>query len=77
MVLVVVLLGLGGSTRIAVDLCTDEAGPLSCTGVRLGIPPEELAKVALADALSQDKEDFHKAAECVLKDNQALYQWLA
>lgn len=63
--------------QIAVELSADEAELLVSTAVRLGVQPEELARVTLTDALSQDKDDFHKAAQYVLEKNRNLYQRLA
>ena len=63
--------------KIAVELSADEAELLASTAVRLGVQPEELARATLTDALSQDKDDFRKAAEYVLEKNRSLYHRLA
>ena len=63
--------------KIAVELSADESELLSSTAIRLGVRPEELARVTLADALGRDKEEFQKAAEYVIQKNQNLYQRLA
>ncbi len=63
--------------KIAVELSADEAELLASTAVRLGVQPEELARATLTDALSQDKDDFRKAAEYVLEKNRNLYRRLA
>ena len=63
--------------KIAVELSADESELLASTAVRLGVQPEELARATLIDALSQNKDDFCKAAEYVLEKNQSLYRRLA
>jgi len=63
--------------KIALELSVEEAELLSSTAVRLGVRPEELARATIADALSQDKEAFRKAAEYVVKKNRELYQRLS
>jgi DNA-binding NtrC family response regulator len=63
--------------NISVELSAAEAELLNATAVRLGVQPEELARAALSDALSRDKEEFRKAAEYVLQKNRTLYQRLA
>ena len=63
--------------KIALELSVEEAELLSSTAVRLGVRPEELARATIADALSQDKEEFRKAAEYVVEKNRVLYQRLA
>jgi hypothetical protein len=62
---------------IAVELSPKEAEMLSTMAVRLGVRPEELARAALTEALSRDKEEFRQAAEYVLEKNRTLYQRLA
>ena len=63
--------------KIALELSAEEAELLSSTAVRLGVRPEELARATITDALSQDKEEFRKAAEYVVEKNRVLYQRLA
>jgi antitoxin FitA len=63
--------------NISVELSAAEIELLTSTATRLGVRPEELARATLTDALSGDKEDFHKAAEYVLEKNRDLYRRLA
>jgi hypothetical protein len=63
--------------KIAVELSADEAEVLASTAIRSGVQPEELARATLTNALSQDKDEFRKAAEYVLEENRNLYQRLA
>jgi hypothetical protein len=63
--------------KIAFELSADESELLSSTAVRLGVCPEELARVTLTDALSQDKEEFQRAAEYAIQKNRDVYQRLA
>ncbi|MEN6449532.1 MAG: hypothetical protein ABFC96_03490 [Thermoguttaceae bacterium] len=63
--------------NISVELSTAEAELLTDTAVQLGVRPEELARVALTDALSRDKDDSRKAAAYVLEKNRQLYERLA
>jgi len=63
--------------NISVELSAAEIELLTSTATRLGVRPEELARVTLTDALSGDKEEFRKAAEYVLEKNRNLYRRLA
>jgi antitoxin FitA len=62
---------------ISVELSAAEAELLNDTAVRLGVRPEELARAALTEALSADKEEFRRAAKFVLEKNVDLYRRLA
>ena len=44
---------------------------------RLGLPPEDLARAALADLLGTPDAEFHAAAERILQKNEELYRRLA
>jgi hypothetical protein len=41
------------------------------------VAPEELARAAVADLLSAQREDFRTAANYVLRKNEELYRRLA
>jgi hypothetical protein len=41
------------------------------------VAPEELARAAVADLLSAQREDFRTAASYVLRKNEELYRRLA
>ena len=63
--------------NISVELSAAEIELLTSTATRLGVRPEEIARVTLTDALSGDKEEFRKAAEYVLEKNRDVYRRLA
>ena len=63
--------------RISVDLSHIESERLETTAKRLGIRPEELARVALTDLLDRPEEDFQTVAEHVLSRNKELYRRLS
>ena len=63
--------------KISVDLSQNEAERLETTAKRLGILPEELARVALADLLGHPEEDFQRVTEHVLRKNKELYRRLS
>ena len=43
----------------------------------LGIAPEELARAAVADLLSQQEQEFSSALDAVLEENAELYERLS
>ena len=63
--------------RISVELSEDQAERLRSAAARLGVSPEELARVGVTDMLTQPEEDFRRAAERVLRKNEELYRRLA
>ena len=63
--------------RISVELSEDQVERLRSAAARLGVSPEELARVGVTDMLTQPEEDFRRAAERVLRKNEELYRRLA
>jgi antitoxin FitA len=63
--------------KIAVELSNEEAALLARTAEGLGVHAEELARVALCDALRQDEDEFRAVAKQVLEKNQELYRRLS
>lgn len=62
---------------VAFELSDAQAEKLRQLADRLGIPPSELAKAAVADLLATRDEDFRAALERVLHTNAELYKRLA
>jgi hypothetical protein len=63
--------------KVAIELSQPQADRLREEGERLGVAPEELARAAVADLLSAQREDFRTAAAYVLRKNEELYRRLA
>ncbi len=63
--------------KIAIDLSEPQEAQLRERAKALGIAPEELARVAVADLLTQPDEAFASAADRVLRKNAELYRRLA
>ncbi len=63
--------------RVAIDLSELQADRLREEAARLGVAPAELARAAVADLLTAQREDFREAAEHVLRKNEELYRRLA
>lgn len=63
--------------KIAIDLSPLQADQLYERAKSLGVPPEELARAAVTDLLSNPDEAFQAVAEQVLSDNHELYKRLA
>ena len=54
-----------------------ETTKLRQEATRLGVEPEDLARAAVTDLLSNEDQDFRDAAEQVLRKNEELYRRLA
>ena len=63
--------------RIAIELSPPQEAQLRDRARALGVAPEDLARAAVADLLTQVDEDFKSAAERVLRKNAELYSRLA
>jgi hypothetical protein len=63
--------------RVAIELTEPLAERLREEAARLGVAPEELARAAVNDLLSTQRDDFRAAAEYVLRKNEDLYRRLA
>ena len=66
-----------GTMKFDIDLTTAQAERLRQEAERLKITPEELARAAVADLLSERDQDFKVAAERVLEKYSELYRRLA
>ncbi len=63
--------------KLTIDLSPAQAERLRREAERLGLPPEDLARAALADLLATRDDDFEAASERVLRKNEELYRRLA
>jgi hypothetical protein len=63
--------------KLAIELSQPQVERLREEAARLGLAPEELARAAVADLLTEQREDFRAAAEYVLRKNEELYHRLA
>lgn len=63
--------------RLPIELPEAAAEKLREEADRLGVRPEELATAAVIDLLHREADDFHTAADYVLRKNRDLYQRLA
>jgi hypothetical protein len=63
--------------KLDIDLTPAQAERLRQEAERLKITPEELARAAVADLLSERDQDFNVVAERVLKKYSELYRRLA
>lgn len=63
--------------KLALELKPAEAERLRMEAARLGLTPEDLARAALSDLLTEPSADFAAAARRVISKNQELYKRLA
>ena len=63
--------------KLDIELSPAQAERLREEAERLGVTPEELARAALSDLLSEPDETFNTAVERVLRKNDELYRRLA
>ena len=63
--------------ELAIELPAAQAARLREEAARLGVPPADLARAAVADLLAAKDDDFRAAAERVIKKNDELYRRLA
>jgi len=63
--------------KLAIDLSTAQVEQLRERAKSLGVQPEELARAAVADLLTNPGEAFVEAADAVLQKNHELYKRLA
>jgi predicted transcriptional regulator len=64
-------------SSITIDLSDEHLDRLREIAARLGVPPEELARVGIEELITQPDEKFKRAADYVLKKNTELYRRLA
>ena len=73
--------GVGSGTldvmKLDIELSPTQAERLREEAERLRVTPEELARAALSDLLSEPDETFNTAVERVLRKNDELYRRLA
>jgi hypothetical protein len=63
--------------ELAIELPAAQVARLREEAARLGVPPADLARAAVADLLAAKDDDFRAAAERVVKKNDELYRRLA
>jgi len=64
-------------TTLAITLPEERLLKIKEMAARLGVTPEELARVSLEELLSRPDEAFQRAVDYVLKKNPELYRRLA
>ncbi|MBI4861046.1 MAG: DNA-binding protein [Candidatus Riflebacteria bacterium] len=62
--------------QLLIQLSDDEADRLHQEAERLGVRDEDLARAVVTELLSDQDEEFRKAARYVLKKNAELYRRL-
>jgi hypothetical protein len=64
--------------KFAIDLTEAQSTALIARAKTLGVAPEELARVVVADVLeAEPSEDFQRRVEALLTKNAELYRRLA
>lgn len=63
--------------KVSIDLNDSLAELLRQTAARLGVPVEDLARVAVSDLLVAEDHGFSEAARRVLEKNTELYERLS
>jgi predicted transcriptional regulator len=64
-------------SSITIDISDEQLVRLKEIASRLGISPEDLARVSIVELLAQPEEKFERAADYVLKKNADLYRRLS
>jgi predicted transcriptional regulator len=64
-------------SSITVNLPDEHLSKLRELAARLGVSPEDLARMSIEELITQPEEDFERAADYVLKKNAELYRRLA
>jgi plasmid stability protein len=64
-------------SSITVNLPDEHLLKLKEVAARLGVSPEDLARMSIEELLAQPEEGFERAADYVLKKNEELYRRLA
>lgn len=64
-------------SSITIDLPPERLTELRRLAAKLGVSPEELARLSVEELLSQTDEEFERAADRVLRKNAELYRRLA
>ncbi|HEX5708991.1 MAG TPA: hypothetical protein VFX96_16945 [Pyrinomonadaceae bacterium] len=64
-------------SNITIELSPERLSELERLAARLGVSPQELARLSVEELLSQTDEEFERAADRVLRKNAELYRRLA
>jgi hypothetical protein len=64
-------------SSITVNLPEEHLSRLKEIAGRLGVAPEDLARMSIEELLARPEENFERAADYVLKKNAELYRRLA
>jgi hypothetical protein len=62
---------------IPIELTAAQEARLRSQAQRLGVSPEVLARMAVADLLERPDPDFERAAQKVIEKNEELYRRLS
>jgi predicted transcriptional regulator len=64
-------------SSITIDLSPERLRELEELAARLGVRPEELARLSVEELLTRPDEEFERAADRVIRKNEDLYRRLA
>ena len=64
-------------SSITINISDEQLLKLREIAARLGVSPEDLARVSIVELLAQPEEKFERAAAYVLKKNAELYRRLS
>ena len=64
-------------SAITINISEERMRQLTELAARLGVSPEELARVSVEELLARPEEKFEEAARHVLEKNAELYRRLA
>jgi hypothetical protein len=63
--------------ELVIELPVSQFEKLREIATQIGVLPEYLAKAAISDLISVGDEDFHSAADYVIRKNEELYRRLS
>ncbi|MEI8132404.1 MAG: hypothetical protein WCG34_08220 [Leptolinea sp.] len=63
--------------EFVIELPVSQFEKLREIATQIGVLPEYLAKAAISDLISVGDEDFHSAADYVIRKNEELYRRLS
>lgn len=64
-------------SSITINLPEEHLSRLREVAARLGVAPEDLARMSIEELLARPEETFERAADYVLRKNAELYRRLA
>jgi predicted transcriptional regulator len=64
-------------SSITINISDEQLLRLREIAARLGVSPEDLARVSIEELLAQPEEKFERAADYVLRKNAELYRRLS